>query len=322
MKNSSANTNSRVDVTFAIACYNAENFLEEAVRSALNQEGISVEVIIVDDGSKDESVSIAERLVSEDQRVKLLSTPQNSGPGGARNFALASMKGDWYAVLDSDDVLALNRSKTLIEAADKHNADVIADDLEIFGEGMETKQLFGEGGLSGSAELDLNTYFENSKIFGLNPSYGFLKPMIRRKVIEAEILRYNPRLRIGEDDELVIRLLAKGYRYVLVTHAMYKYRKHGSSISHRLSVENARKMLETESDVQTWIGEEKTSSKAYRQRFDSIKRAVAFVESVDKIKSKQYLGAIRTLMKHPAALLLYKMPIGAAWKRLIVRRSN
>jgi len=313
-------TENRVDVTFAIACYNSEAFLEEAVLSALNQADVSVEVIIVDDGSSDNSLMIANRLASEDPRIKILSTSHNSGPGGARNLALAAMQGDWYAVLDSDDVLELDRSRMLIDAANVNDADMISDDLVIFGEGLEHSYLLGMERTAGPLELD--AYFRNSQLFSSRPNFGFLKPMIRREVVQREKLRYDPRIRIGEDDELVVRLLAKGYRYFLVSDAMYKYRKHGSSISHRLSVKNARKMLETESNIQTLIGKDAASSETYLKRLASVKNAVAFVESVDQIKTKHLVGCVKTLLHRPAAILLYRMPIIAAFERIIVRDKH
>lgn len=319
MTKSGAPVENRVDVTFAIACYNAEDFLEEAVQSALNQTGVSVEVIIVDDGSSDDSLVIARRIASEDSRVKVLSTSQNSGPGGARNLALRAMQGEWYAVLDSDDVLELDRTRKLIDTATAHDADIIADDLEVFGEGIEPHRVLGKGLAAASTKLELDTYFKNSKVFSSQLSFGFLKPMINRKVVEAEVLQYAPRIRIGEDDELVVRLLAKGYKYFLVNDAMYKYRKHGSSISHRLSIKNARMMLETEGNIQTLIGKKASSSKAYRQRLASVENAVAFVESVEKIKERRLAGAIFTLLQRPAAIRLYRMPIASALKRISSR---
>src|SRR3989304_2564250 len=89
------------DVSFAIACHNSLPYLDEAVASALGQQDVTVEVIIVDDGSKDGSLARAKEWAERDARVRVLQTPENLGPGGARNLAIESMRGTWYAVLDS-----------------------------------------------------------------------------------------------------------------------------------------------------------------------------------------------------------------------------
>ena len=307
---------SHIDVSFAIACYNAGDFLEAAVASALAQTDVSVEVIIVDDGSDDGSYQRAEKMAAKDSRIQVLKTPKNLGPGGARNLALAAMQGDWYAVLDSDDLLKPERTRMLIDMANSCDADLIADDLEVFGDGVETYSLMGGAKNTRPVQLDLDLYFERSRLFAARPGYGFLKPMIRRSLIEEKALRYDERLRIGEDDELIVRLLIDEFRYFLTHHAMYRYRKHGNSISHRLSVVNAEKMLETERNIQKRVGPEIMSSSAYRRRLSSVKRGLAFVTSVDHLKKRRYFAAILTVLKQPAALILYKMPIRAALNRL------
>ena len=73
------------------------------------------------------------------------------------------------------------------------------------------------------------------------PAFGYLKPVIRRAVLGNR--RYDPALRIGEDYDLVLRLLIGGARFLLLPDPLYAYRRHAGSISHRLSVGTARAML-------------------------------------------------------------------------------
>lgn len=307
----------KIDVTFAIASYNSIDFLEDAVSSALTQKNVSVEVLIVDDGSNDGSLELAMSIAKSDKRVRVLKTKKNSGPAGARNLALNTMRGDWYAVLDSDDLIKPERSYKLIAAANKAGADLIADNLEIFGEGINTSTLLKNTTTEAHSRLTIDMYFEKSCLFSKQPGYGFLKPMIRRSVIKTENLKYDERLRIGEDDELIVRLLASGYHYALLNAPMYRYRKHMNSISHRLSLENALKMLETESNIQNLMGSKLSATKAYKKRLSSIKRGVSFVKSINYLKTKNYPQAIRELLLNPSAIPLYRMPIGASLKRLI-----
>ncbi len=307
----------QIDVSFVIASYNSGNFLVPAVLSALGQSGVRVEVIIIDDGSTDGSLEVAQELSKQDDRVRVIRTAVNSGPGGARNLGLHEMRGNWYAVLDSDDLIKPERSRYLIDVATANNADLIADDLEIFGDEVTTHRLVNFDIEEDQFEVTLDSYFERSLLFGKRPGYGFLKPMIHSRVIRAETLRYDERLRVGEDDELIVRLLASGYRYLLVNRPFYMYRKHGHSISHRLSVKNAQKMVETEHKIQKRLGEQ-AKSKLYRRRYASIKTGLSFVESIEKIKSGALFSAISILLRRPAAILLYKIPIMAAlgrWRR-------
>jgi len=308
-------TGPRPDVSFAIACYNAGEFLKPAIESALAQNDVRIEVLIVDDGSSDESYERAQAMAQSDPRIRVFKTPQNGGPGAARNIALEKMRGDWYAILDSDDLIDPDRSRTLIDAADKMNADMVADDMLIFGEGLEPHSLIGTEVGRVARWIDMDLYLERSVLFSSKPGLGFLKPMIRRSVIEAQTLRYNKALRIGEDDELILRLLASGYTYWLVNMAMYRYRKHGESISHRLSVKNAALMLRAEEQLEARLDTKITQSKPYKRRIASLRRGLAFVTSVDQIKAGQYGAAIKTLLRFPSAFLLYKMPVQAVLAR-------
>jgi len=99
--NPSAQANSLISII--MPCYNAAPFVEEAVRSVLNQTYPRVELIIVDDGSSDGSPEIVKRISEENPgRIKLLLQTQ-AGPYPARNFGLRHATGEFVAFLDADD---------------------------------------------------------------------------------------------------------------------------------------------------------------------------------------------------------------------------
>jgi succinoglycan biosynthesis protein ExoO len=282
------------DVTFAIACFNAQPFLGQAVESALAQTGVSVEVIIVDDGSTDGSFNEAQELALKDSRVRVFKTPKNGGPSAARNVVL---------------------DETLIDIANKTAADLIADNLMVFGEGISTHVFYNETFFEEGYWLDIQRYIRNSQLFSHLPAPGFLKPMIRASVIKQFSVRYNHNLRIGEDDELIVRLLNKGCRYYLHSKAMYMYRKHPNSISHRLSVANAERLVASEISVRQDLSPEFVTSAAYKARFAALMNGLAFVKSVDFLKKRQFGKAVSAILAHPKAALLYRMPIMAAVRR-------
>lgn len=314
----------KCDVSFAIASYNSLPFLGEAIRSALAQTSVSVEVLVVDDHSSDGSKAAAEEWSRRDSRVRVLQTQRNGGPGAARNVAIDHMRGDWYAILDSDDLVTPERSRLLIDAAEADNADMIADDLVVFGDAIvETRHLATEATGSSAPQslklIDTETYFRSTVMFGKRPNLGFLKPMIRASALRSTGVRYQADLRIGEDDEFVVRLLLAGLRYALLPQAHYLYRKHGASVSHRLSLANAEAMLLSEQAVAHDIREAGLTSDAYDTRYRSIERATAFTRSVTALKKRRVAAAITPLLATPRAALLYSMPIGAMIRRMTGR---
>ncbi len=105
-------------VTVIIPNYNYARFLPSAVGSALHQEGVDVDVIVVDDRSTDDSVSIVQSLAALDPRVHLIARSVNGGPVATFNDGLAAASGDYLVRLDADDLLTpgtLARATALAE---------------------------------------------------------------------------------------------------------------------------------------------------------------------------------------------------------------
>jgi hypothetical protein len=106
----------RVDVV--IPCYNYGHFLTACVESVLAQEGVEVNVLVVDDGSVDESSATASALAARDSRVRLISLTKNVGMIPAVNRGISESTGEYFVKLDADDLLppgSLKRSIALLE---------------------------------------------------------------------------------------------------------------------------------------------------------------------------------------------------------------
>jgi GT2 family glycosyltransferase len=112
-------------VSVIMPCFNAGRFVEQAVRCALSQSHSNIEVIVVDDGSTDDSVEILERLQASfgPDRLTLLQT-RHGGPYPARNRGLQQARGEWIAFLDADDYWAENCIESLLQGARAQDADL------------------------------------------------------------------------------------------------------------------------------------------------------------------------------------------------------
>jgi len=114
-------------VSVVMPAYNAEKYIGEAIRSVLNQTYKNLELIIVDDGSKDRTFEIITSF--NDERIKVARHPQNKGVAEARNTALNIAKGKWVALIDADDVWLPERLEKLIGILEeKGDGFFIADD--------------------------------------------------------------------------------------------------------------------------------------------------------------------------------------------------
>jgi hypothetical protein len=108
----------RPSMSVVIPCYNYGHFLPSAVASALDQTGLDVEVMVVDDASTDGSAAVARRLADADPRVEVLLHEHNQGHIRTYNDGLEKARGDYVALLSADDLLApdaLTRAVSLME---------------------------------------------------------------------------------------------------------------------------------------------------------------------------------------------------------------
>ena len=121
-----------------VPVYNVEKYLAECVDSLLNQTLMDMEIILVDDGSKDSSGAICDHYAAENPgKVKCLHI-DNGGQGRARNFALPMAQGEYLGFVDSDDWVLPDMYEKVCSRADETGADIVACDfLECFDDGTE-----------------------------------------------------------------------------------------------------------------------------------------------------------------------------------------
>lgn len=102
-------------ISVIMPVYNAEKTLKNSVESVLSQSYPDIELILIDDGSRDRSLDLCRAIAQADRRVRVLSQ-KNAGPAAARNAALATLRGEYVMFADSDDLLAPDACRRMVEA--------------------------------------------------------------------------------------------------------------------------------------------------------------------------------------------------------------
>lgn len=110
-------------VSVIVPVYNVEKYLATCINSLLNQSYNNLEIILVDDGSKDASGKICDAFEKENSRIKVIHK-ENEGLGLSRNAGLKIAQGKYVTFVDSDDFLGTSAIEDLVKAADKNNADI------------------------------------------------------------------------------------------------------------------------------------------------------------------------------------------------------
>ena len=167
--------------------YEAAAFVGDAVRSSLEQTLSDLEVLVVDDGSRDGTADAAQAAAGSDARLRIIRLPRNVGVSAARNAALRVARGRWIALLDADDVCAGDRLERLVAAAEARAADLLADHVLLLRDGVPAERMFDVPTRYERAPMDARRFVALD-----SPTHpiGFMKPLIRRTFLEEHGLCY------------------------------------------------------------------------------------------------------------------------------------
>jgi len=309
-------------VSVVMANYNGARHLAGAVRSVLDQSLGDLELILVDDASTDDSLAVAGEAAAGDPRLKIIALGENGGPGAARNHALAAARGRWIAVVDSDDLMAPDRLERLVDVACACWAEIVVDNLVLFDDaGAEPWRPFLTGGVYAQPRwLTLADYIASARMYSDRPQLGYLKPLICAKALARTGVRYREDLRIGEDYDLIVRMLAGGARMRLEPAALYRYRRHATSISHTMARAQLEAMAAADDDfVRAHPDLPADARRAQAQRRRSLQAALAYDGVIARLKARDVAGGLSQSLKAPECWPLLAMPVKARLKRLAAR---
>lgn len=213
-------------ISVIIPVYNVEQYVEKCVDSVINQTYEKLEIILVDDGSTDKSGQLCDVLATKDERIVVVHQ-KNGGLSAARNTGIEKATGEVLSFVDSDDVLDLNFLKTLLEAMEKENADIVqcgfsrfADESELIA--LKEKELESAIDVIDSREGNLRLYSERGN------EYTVVWNKIYKKRLFEE-LRF-PVGRINEDAFTTYKLFYKATKIAVIEPKLYLYRYRADSI--------------------------------------------------------------------------------------------
>ncbi|MCT2535287.1 glycosyltransferase [Aquibacillus koreensis] len=124
-------------ISVIVPFYNVENYIRDALSSLENQSLDQIEVILINDGSNDNSKEIALQFVEMNENFMLLELENRSGPGAARNLGIENATGKYISFLDADDLFYQNTCENLYYLAEKHQCDLVTGNVKQFKEDKE-----------------------------------------------------------------------------------------------------------------------------------------------------------------------------------------
>lgn len=213
-------------ISVVIPMYNAEKYVEKCLNSLLEQTYKDLEIIIVNDGSKDNSQTICERFAEQDKRITLINT-ENRGAGSARNTGIEVAKGEYISFIDSDDYVCPDYYERLLHMLERAGADIAIGKYQRISEHDEMKFI-------NSGEVKECTNLEELLVlYGEDEDRYINAVLVTNKLFKRELFEGNVRFPIGRliDDEFIIyKLIYKSKKIVYTDDVMYAYVQSDSSV--------------------------------------------------------------------------------------------
>ena len=219
-------------VSVIVPVYNAEKAIERCIRSILDQEYKDLECIAVDDGSKDSSAEILDRLAKEDERLKVIHK-ENGGVSKARNTALEAVHGEYVQFLDADDWIPTDSTKLLVRAMEESNADLtVGYFYRVVGENVAI-----QGSIASTNPLSLQEYAQLMMVTPADYYYGVLwNKLYKAEIFKKYDLKMDENVRFAEDFIFNLEYLLHVEKIMPLKAPVYYYVKtEGSLVSQGMS---------------------------------------------------------------------------------------
>ena len=228
-----------MDISVVVPVYNTDKYLRKCVDSIINQQNVSKEIILIDDGSTDSSGKICEEYASRYPYIRTIHI-KNSGPATAKNVGLELAQGDYVAFTDSDDELEPTMFYDMICAGKSNSSEIICCNF---------KEADVHGNISHTACS--GKIFEFNKIEALRHLLskdliytGSVTKIFKRELLTLNNLIHNDGLKTDEDFILNIKAFAKCNSCTVVDKCFYIINYRDNSLSHSYYKDNIERYID------------------------------------------------------------------------------
>lgn len=206
-------------VSILIPAYNVENYITKCLESVCRQTHEDLQIVVIDDGSKDSTPQILWQWAEKDKRIEFFSR-ENKGVAQTRNELLDHAKGDYILFVDSDDWIEPEMVATLVDISERNSVNLVMC------QNVHNKRNENIGNEISLWKKDtiLNKFLEHRILTG-----ALWNKLIKREIIGG--LRFNPEIGYGEDALIMWNILNRIEEMAFTTNQFYHYRPNATSIS-------------------------------------------------------------------------------------------
>lgn len=232
--NEDMNTDSQVQVSIIVPVYNTSEYLKQCVRSLLSQSYTKLEILLVDDGSTDESGALCDRLARGDERIRVFHK-ENGGLISSWKYGTERSTGEYLCFVDSDDWVDSRMIEEMMACTTGNTREIIASDYVIERDNGTQEAVYQQlqPGIY-SREAMLREVLPN--VLGHEHRYVTVSrcmKLIARELVLTNMHYCDPKIRMGEDLTILLPCLLDCERLVVMDHkAYYHYRYVTDSMIH------------------------------------------------------------------------------------------
>lgn len=207
-------------VSVIIPVYNCENYISKSVESVINQDISEVEIILVDDGSTDDSLKVCESLSSKYSNIKVI-YQENKGPGAARNTGLKVATGEYVTFLDGDDLLPKNIFNKIYSILKDSDSDIFIGNILCFNDVRTWYLPYMKDVFLPKRMIKSGNFLEMQEI---NESVSVCNKWFDLNLIRRNNIKFNETIRVGEDLLFTQEAFLRSEKIVTKNIDIYKYR--------------------------------------------------------------------------------------------------
>lgn len=214
-----------IKISVIVPVYNTSKYLKKCLDSILFQSLKEIEIIVVNDGSTDDSLRILKEYQNKDSRIKIINQ-KNMGLSGARNSGIKLAQGEYILHIDSDDWIEQDYLKDMYELAEKEEADIVISDFYIDYNGEKVNYLIDQG-----KNRIINKEQCLKYIFYLKGYPAVWNKLFKRKLYTDNRIEHPININLGEDLGTTPKLIYFSNKIVKLNKAYIHYMQNATSIT-------------------------------------------------------------------------------------------
>lgn len=285
----------KINISAIVPAYNVEKYIEKTLRSIMEQTLKEIEIIVINDGSKDSTLSIIKKLMLEDNRIVLIDK-KNGGVSQARNVGIKKARGEYLSFIDGDDWIEKDFFEESYKYGIENNLDMIACDMSLDYFRRKKNKIHPDFGtnkiISGKEYLDF--YYDNDVIRGV------ANKIIKKEIFIKNNLFFLENVPSGEDMNLTIKLGYVISRIGKINKAYYHYIQYSQSVTKQKTSNKIYPFLKSFDDIREFIKKidinllKQDEDKIYKYEVNSVQN---FVVKDSDWKNQEYIKAVEIFLE-------------------------